>query len=113
MRLFALSLALLGLSMPALAQEKGSVAIDAMTTPGRHFGIGYYITDRLSLRPSLGLSSGGAYGTEFNFGTDVRFELLPYSRFSPYAAASLNYMRVPSLVQIDATGAPIPAADPT
>jgi hypothetical protein len=112
MRPFALSLALLGLSAPAMAQEKGSVAIDATTTPGRHFGIGYYVTDQLSLRPSLGASFGGPYGTEFNLGTDVRWELLPYGRVSPYAAANFNYMRVPSLVQYDSTGSPLEAANP-
>ncbi len=60
-----LSLLVLGLSTPVFALdagttpagtgEKGTIALDAMTTPGRHFGIGFYVTDHLSLRPSLGI----------------------------------------------------------
>src|SRR5262249_57235787 len=82
------------------------------TTRGRHFGCGYYITDKLSLRPSLGASFGGPYGTEFNFGTDLRYEFLQYSRVTPYAAASFNYMRTPGLVQVDPSGMPIAGARP-
>lgn len=112
MRSFTLAAVLAGLAVPAVAQEQGTLTLDAMTTPGRHFGFGYYITDKLSLRPSLGASFGGPYGTEFNFGTDLRFELLPYSRVTPYAAASFNYMRVPGLVQVDSAGLPLENASP-
>jgi hypothetical protein len=112
MRSFTTAAVFLGLAVPALAQERGTLTLDAMTTSGRHFGFGFYITDKLSLRPSLGASFGGPYGTEFNFGTDIRFEALPYSRVTPYAAASFNYMRVPGLVQIDAAGAPLESANP-
>jgi hypothetical protein len=105
-------LAILGLSVPAMAQQKGSLALDAMTTPGRHFGFGYYFTDGLSLRPRLGASYSGQYGTTFDLGTDVRWELLPGHRVSPYLTASFDYMRNPSLVQIDGLGSPLLAADP-
>jgi hypothetical protein len=89
---------LVGLSVPAVAQERGSMFLDAMTTPGRHFGIGYYFTDRLSVRPSLGLAFSGQYGTTFNLGGDTRFDLLPGSRFNPYLTAGFNYVRDPYLV---------------
>jgi len=111
MRSFTLTTVLIGLALPAFAQEDGTFTLDAMTTPGRHFGFGYYITDKLSLRPSLGASFGGPYGTEFNFGTDLRYEFLQYSRVTPYAAASFNYMRSPGLVQVDASGMPLPGAN--
>src|SRR5262249_12966538 len=74
MRSFTLAAVLAGLAVPALAQEQGTFTLDAMTNPGRHFGFGYYITDKLSLRPSLGASFGGPYGTAFNFRTALRYE---------------------------------------
>jgi len=111
-RLFATSLALLSLSAPAMAQERGSLTLDAMTTPGRHFGFAYYITDRLSLRPSLGVGYSAQYGTEINLGSDVRFELRPGGRVSPYLTGSFNYLRSPALVQYDASGSPQSSADP-
>jgi hypothetical protein len=97
-------LVLVGLAVPALAQEQGSVVMDAMTTPGRHFGMGYYITDRLSIRPSLGIGYSGQYGTTFNLGTDARFDLMPTNRFSPYLTAGFNYIRDPYLVTSDPSG---------
>ncbi|HEY6552085.1 MAG TPA: hypothetical protein VI669_01950 [Vicinamibacteria bacterium] len=105
MRVLAASVVLVGLSAPAIAQERGSVVVDAMTTPGRHFGIGYYVTDRLSIRPSLGIGHSQQLGTTFNFGADTRFELLPDRRFSPYLTAGFNYVRDPYLVPYDPTGA--------
>jgi hypothetical protein len=101
---------LVGLAAPALAQDQGSFVVDAMTTPGRHFGAGYYMTDRLSIRPSLGFGYSGAYGTTFNFGTDLRLDLLPASRFSPYLTAGINYMRSPFLVPESALAATSPAS---
>ncbi len=112
MRLFATSLALLSLSATAMAQGRGSLTLDAMTTPGRHFGFAYYITDRLSLRPSLGVGYSAQYGTEINLGSDVRFELRPGGRVSPYLTGSFNYLRSPALVQYDASGLPQLSADP-
>lgn len=112
MRLFVTSLALLGLSGAAMAQERGSLALDAMTTPGRHFGVGYYLTDGLSLRPSLGAGYSAQYGTTFNLGADLRWELLPGSRLSPYFTAGFNYLRDPSLVQYYSSGSPLLAANP-
>ena len=112
MRAFATSVALLSLSAPAMAQGRGSLALDAMTTPGRHFGIGYYITDGLSLRPSLGAGYSAQYGAEFNLGADMRWELLPGRRLSPYLTAGFNYLRSPSLVQYDSSGSPLVGAGP-
>jgi hypothetical protein len=80
------------------------MVLDAMTTPGRHFGIGYYVTDRLSVRPSLGVAFSGQYGTTFNLGADTRFDLLPNSRVSPYLTAGFNFVRDPYLVAYDPTG---------
>jgi hypothetical protein len=129
MRLVIASLAALCVSTAAMAQERGphsgaegagshswtegagSLSLDAMTTPGRHFGLGYYITDGLSVRPSLG-ASFGQYGTEFNLGADVRYEVLPGHWLSPYATASFNYMRIPSLVQLAYDGSVLPSSDP-
>jgi hypothetical protein len=111
MRLVIASLAALCVSTAATAQERGSLSLDAMTTPGRHFGVGYYITDGLSVRPSLG-GSFGQYGTEFNLGADVRYEVLPGHWLSPYATASFNYMRIPSLVQLAYGGSALASADP-
>jgi len=111
-RFLAMSLALLSLSAPAMAQGRGSLFLDAMTTPGRHFGIGYYITDGLSVRPSLGAGYSAQYGTELNLGADLRWEPLPGRRVSPYVTASFNYLRSPALVQYDSSGSPLAAADP-
>lgn len=111
MRLLGAVAVLAGLATPALAQSQGSFALDAMTTPGRHFGFGYYLTDGLSLRPSLGAGYADGYGMTFNLGTEVRWEALSDRRVSPYATASINYLRDPGLVQIDATGTPLLSAD--
>lgn len=97
MRTLAASVLFLGMALPASAQQRGSFALDAMTTPGRHFGAGYYLTDGLSLRPSLGFGWSEGYGSIFNLGVDARYELLTGSRLSPYVAGSYNYMRSPYL----------------
>ena len=107
MRLAVPTLTLLVLSAPVMAQEQGSFVIDAMTTPGRHFGAGYYVTDGLSIRPSLGLGYSEGYGTSFNLGMDLRWEVMPERRVSPYATGGVNYFREPYLQQVDATGAPL------
>jgi hypothetical protein len=107
MRLAVPTLALLALSAPAMAQDRGSFVLDAMTTPGRHFGAGYYVTDGLSIRPSLGLGYSEGYGTSFNLGMDLRWEVMPERRVSPYATGGVNYFREPYLQQVDATGAPL------
>lgn len=111
MRALLTSVALLTLSVPAMAQERGSFTLDAMTTPGRHFGFGYYITDGLSVRPSLGAEYSGDYGMTFNLGGDLRWEFLTNSRFSPYLAASFNYLRSPYLVAYDPGGSSFQAGD--
>ena len=55
MRLAFPTLALIVLSAPAMAQDRGSFVLDAMTTPGRRLRLGYYLADGLSVRPSLGV----------------------------------------------------------
>jgi hypothetical protein len=111
-RLFTTSLALLSLSAPALAQGRGSLALDAMTTPGRHFGVGYYITDALSVRPSLGAGYAAGYGAEINLGADLRYELMPGRRVTPYLTGSFNYLRSPALARLGSGGVPVADADP-
>ena len=106
MRLFATVLAFVGLAVSVTAQERGSVVLDAMTTPGRHFGVGYYITDGLSLRPSLGFGYSGQYGTTFNLGADLRWEVRSGHRVGPYLTAGFNYLRSPYLTQYDSAGSP-------
>ena len=108
MRVVAGALLVLATGTGALAQDQGSVALDAMTTPGRHFGIGYYVTDRLSIRPSLGFGYSDGYGAVLNLGTDARFELLPGSRLNPYLTAGFNYQRNPNLIQYNGQGALVP-----
>ena len=107
MRLAFPTLTLLVLSAPVMAQDRGSFVIDAMTTPGRHVGLGYYLTDGLSVRPSLGIGYSDVYGTTFNFGVDLRWEMAPDHRVSPYATGGINYFREPYLVQVDASGSPL------
>jgi hypothetical protein len=97
MRTLAASLLFLGVAWPAAAQQRGSFALDAMTTPGRHFGAGFYVTDGLSVRPSLGFGYAQGYGSTFNLGADVRYEFLTENRVSPYVAGSYNYLRSPYL----------------
>jgi len=104
MRLVAASFGLLCLAASATAQEKGSFALDAMTTSGRHFGLGYYVTDGLSVRPSLGFGYADGYGMTFNLGTGLRWEMMPHSRVSPYATGSFEYLRNPYLVPYDPNG---------
>ena len=104
LRLFATVLAVLGVSASVTAQERGSVVLDAMTTPGRHFGVGYYVTDGLSIRPSLGFGYSGQYGTTFNLGADMRWEFRSVDRVSPYLTAGFNYLRSPYVVQYDSGG---------
>jgi hypothetical protein len=99
MRALVVPLVLLGFAAPAAAQQRGAFAFDAMTTPGRHFGAGYYFTNALSLRPSLGFGWSQAYGTSFNLGTDLRYEFLTQNRVSPYLAGSYNFLRSPYLTQ--------------
>lgn len=99
MRTLIASALFLAVAVPAAAQQRGSLALDAMTTPGRHVGAGYYFTDGLSLRPSLGFGWAGSYGTIFNLGADVRYEFLTASRLSPYLAGSYNFMRSPYLTE--------------
>jgi len=99
MRLAIASFAVLVCAGPALAQDfgPGSVTLDATTAYGRTFGAGFYVSNHLSLRPTLGFGYSGTEGTFFNVGSEVRWDFHNQSRFTPYTAASFNYMRSPSV----------------
>ena len=99
MRLAIASFAVLACAGPALAQDfgPGSVTVDATTAYGRTFGAGIYVSDHLSLRPTLGFDYWRTAGTYFNVGSEVRWDFHNRSRFTPYTAASVNYMRSPSV----------------
>ena len=78
-------------SLPAFAKHRGTIALDAMTTPGRHFGIGYYVSDHLSVRPSLGLGYSGQTGMFVDAGADLRFELQPENTWTLYTTGTAYY----------------------
>ena len=88
MRLAIASLAVLGLAAPVFAQQSGSVALDATTAYGRTFGAGFYVSDHLSLRPSLGFGYSGNSGAVFNVGSEVRWDFHNQSRFTPYTGGT-------------------------
>jgi hypothetical protein len=93
MRLFALSLVLTTLSASAhAAEEKGSWTVDLEATPGQRFGFAYYISDKFSLRPSLGGGYSSLNGAFANLALDLRFELRPTKRVTPYAMAGIVYL---------------------
>src|SRR6187549_3607347 len=93
MRLLALSLALSMLATTARAwEEKGSWAVDLEATPGQRLGFAYYVSDRFSLRPSLGGGYSSLNGPFANLGLDLRFELRPKKRVTPYAMAGVVYL---------------------
>ena len=92
MRLLALSLALSTLATSALAwEEKGSWAVDLEATPNQRLGFAYYVSDKFSLRPSLGGGYSTLNGAFANLGADLRFELRPTKKVTPYAMASAVY----------------------
>jgi len=93
MRLLALSLALSTLATSALAwEEKGSWAVDLEATPSQRLGFAYYVSDKFSLRPSLGGGYSSLNGAFANLGLDLRFELRPTKRVTPYAMAGVVYL---------------------
>jgi hypothetical protein len=71
--------------------QKGTISIDAMTTPGRHFGMGFYVTDHLSLRPTIGLGYSDFSGMMVNVGADLRYDFSPDRDWSLYAMGSAYY----------------------
>ena len=71
--------------------QKGTISIDAMTTPGRHFGMGFYVTDHLSLRPTLGFGYSDFSGMLVNVGADLRYDFTPDRDWSLYALGSVFY----------------------
>jgi hypothetical protein len=101
MKLVVATLALVALAAPTQAQSKGSLALDATTAAGRHLGVGYYVTDGLSVRPGIALSYSDRYGASLDLGLDVRWELLTQRRLSPYATAGVSYQRGASVGSVD------------
>lgn len=87
--------------------QKGTISIDAMTTPGRHFGMGFYITDHLSLRPTLGLGYSDFSGMLVNVGADLRYDFTPDHDWSLYALGSVFYQGGEDATYI---GPPMPGA---
>jgi hypothetical protein len=71
--------------------QKGTISIDAMTTPGRHFGMGFYVTNHLSIRPTLGIGYSDFTGVTMNVGTDLRYDFTPDRDWSVYAMGSVFY----------------------
>ena len=107
MRRFLSSLVvLLALAVPLPAQEteppdsrvtappptgqKGTVAVNLMTAPG-HFGVGFYVTDHLSLVPVLGIGYSDFSGVTYNAGADLRYDFSPDRDWSFYALGSAFY----------------------
>jgi len=70
---------------------KGSFTIDAMTTSGRHMGFGFYLSDRVSIRPALGFGLSGFGGSFYTVGADLRVETHPANRWSFYGVATGSY----------------------
>jgi opacity protein-like surface antigen len=93
MRLVALSLALTTLAVSASgAEEKGSWSADLEAAPGQRLGFAYYVSDQFSLRPSVGGGYSSLNGAFANLGLDLRFELRPRKRVTPYAMAGVVYL---------------------
>jgi len=82
----------LAVAAPALAQEQGPWAVDAMVAPNAGLGIAYQFSDRLSIRPWLGLGYADQAGVFVNVGAELRFDLLVGPRWAPYLSASAGYM---------------------
>jgi len=90
------TLVLLGLTVaaagPASAQSyQGAFGLDAMVAPTTNFGVAYYVTDGLSLRPWLGLGYSDYSGFFANVGAQLRFEPAPDGALSPYLSAIAQY----------------------
>lgn len=106
MRRLPLLVVMLALSASARAQEveppappppphepftQGTFTVDAMTTPGRHMGFGFYLSNRVSIRPMLGLGYSELGGAFFNVGADLRVETRPSNAWSVYGVATGSY----------------------
>jgi hypothetical protein len=70
---------------------QGTFTVDAMTTPGSHLGFGFYLTDRISIRPMLGFGISEHGGTSFIGGADLRIETHPSNTWSFYGVATGSY----------------------
>ncbi len=70
---------------------QGTFTVDAMTTPGSHLGFGFYLTNRISIRPMLGVGTSPYGGTTFVAGADLRIETQPTNTWSFYGVATGSY----------------------
>jgi hypothetical protein len=70
--------------------QKGTVAVNLMSAPG-HFGVGFYVTDHLSLMPVLGIGYSDFSGVTYNAGADLRYDFSPDRDWSFYALGSAFY----------------------
>lgn len=96
-------LAMMASTRPALAQEKGRFVIDALAAPELGgLGFGYYFTDRISLRPSLGFGHSSLEGTFYTVGGSLRYYLRPQRRLAPYVEAHAAYVHN-QVVPLDAS----------
>jgi len=91
-RAASLVVIVLGAASPALAQSnRGAFGIDAMFAPTSGLGFAYYVTDRLSIRPWLGVGYSSYQGFFANVGGQVRYEFGSGWTVSPYVSASAQY----------------------
>jgi hypothetical protein len=83
----------LGAALPASAQtsNRGAFAVDAMFAPTAGLGLGYYVTDGLSLRPWLGLGYSSHQGFFANVGGQLCYELGSGWTVSPFLSVSAQY----------------------
>jgi hypothetical protein len=97
----------LGVASPGIAQSnRGAFAVDAMIAPTTGFGLAYYVTDGLSLRPWLGLGYSSYQGFFANVGAQLRYEVASGWTVSPYLSASAQYSHseAAAIVEPGATG---------
>jgi hypothetical protein len=71
---------------------QGTFTVDAMTTPGQpHIGFGFYLSDRISIRPMFGLGHSRTNGVVYAAAADLRIETRPTNTWSFYGVATGSY----------------------
>lgn len=99
-------LAMVASASPAPAPQKGRWVIDLLAAPDAGgLALGYYITDHLSFRPSLGFGHSSITGTFYTIGGSVRYDLGPQRRLVPYLQGQAAY--------VHNQGVPVDPADPS
>jgi hypothetical protein len=94
-RVALVSLVSCGLVSEARAQDAGTQdpdrwTVEATVGGGKPLALGYYLTETLSLRSSVG--AGWGTRVSLDAGLELRFEPLARDRFSPFASASADYL---------------------